>query len=107
MIYKFKCEATSDLLMNGPVGDRLLGIVGRPVEPRGILQPDDMMAAIRALELAVAEDETRLSVTQGNSVVGVPLDEDVGAVTLRQHSWPLIEMMKQAQSAHEAIVWGV
>jgi hypothetical protein len=29
------------------------------------------------------------------------------AVTLRQHARPLIEMLKQAQKASEAIVWDV
>ena len=93
--------------MAGPVGDRMLGIVGKPVAAQGILQPGDMLAAIRALELAVAEDESRLSEVKGNSATDNEAAQEVDTVTLRQHAWPLIEMLKQAQAANEVIVWGV
>jgi hypothetical protein len=107
MIYKFKCKATGDLLMAGPVGDRMLGILGKPVAAQGILQPADMLAAIRALELAVAEDGSRLFDVEGNPAVEDEAAGAADAVTLRQHAWPLIEMLKQAQVAGEVIVWGV
>ena len=107
MIYKFKCKAAADVLMTGPVGDRLLRIVGKPDSAQGILHPSDMLSAIRALELAVAEDESRLSDIKGSSAVGDVAAEDADDVTLRQHAWPLIEMMKQARVADEVIVWGV
>lgn len=107
MIYDFKCKTTGDVQMAGPVGDRMLGIVGKPVAAQGILQPGDMLAAIRALELAVAEDESRLSDVKGNSAADDEAALKADTVTLRQHAWPLIEMLKQAQAAHEAIVWGV
>ncbi len=109
MIYRFQCKAAGDVLMTGPVGERLLGIVGKPVAPQGILQPGDLASAIDALQRAVAEDETRLSALQSKSAVVDSIDADAQAeaVSLRQHAWPLIEMMKQAQSANEAIVWGV
>ena len=107
MIYKFKCKAAGDVLMAGPVGDRLLGIVGKPVSAQGILQPSDMLSAIRALELAVAEDESRLADDKSRSTAADEAAEEADEVTLRQHAWPLIEMMKQAQVADEVIVWGV
>lgn len=107
MIYKFKCRATGDVLMARPVGDRMLGIVGKPVAAQGILQTGDMLAAIRALELAVAADEAQLSDVKGQPAGEDEAAEDADAVTLRQHAWPLIEMLKQAQAANEVIVWGV
>ena len=107
MIYKFKCKATGDVLMAGPVGDRMLRIVGKPVAEQGILQPGDMLSDIRALELAVADDESRLPDVKGNSALEDEAGEDADVVTLRQHAWPLIEMLKQAQAANEVIVWGV
>lgn len=106
MIYKFKCKATGDVLMAGPVGDRMLGIVGKPFASQGILQPGDMLAAIRDLELAVAEDESRLSDVKDKPAVDDEA-EAADAVTLRQHAWPLIELLKEAQASDEVIVWGV
>lgn len=66
MIYRFKCKATGDLLMAGPVGDRMLSVVGKPIAAQGILQPGDMLSDIRALELAVADEESTLSGVKGN-----------------------------------------
>ena len=107
MIYKFKCKVTGDVLMAGPVGDRMLRIVGKPVAEKGILQPGDMLSDIRALELAVEDDESKLSAVKDNPPLEDEAGEDADAVTLRQHAWPLIEMLKQAQAANEVIVWGV
>ncbi|MBC7469252.1 MAG: DUF1840 domain-containing protein [Ramlibacter sp.] len=107
MIYKFKCKATGNVLMAGPVGDRMLRILGKPLAEQGILQPTDMLSDIRALELAVAEDESRLSDVKGNPPLEDETGEDADAVTLRQHAWPLIEMLKEAQATNEVIVWGV
>ena len=107
MIYKFNCKTTGDLRMTGPVGDRMLHIMGKPVAAQGILQPGDMLSDIQALELAVADDESRLSGAKGNAALKDEAGDDADAVTLRQHAWPLIEMLKQAQAANEVIVWGV
>ena len=93
--------------MAGPVGDRMLGILGKTVAAQGILQPGDMLSDIRALELAVADDESRLADVKGNPALEHEPAADADAVTLRQHAWPLSEMLKQAQAANEVIVWGV
>lgn len=107
MIYKFKSKAAGDLLMTGPVGDRLLRIIGEDVTAQGIIQAADMNRAVQALEAAVAEDESRLAQIDGETDTGNPAPIDADPVTLRQHVWPFIEMMKRAQASGEAIVWGV
>lgn len=107
MIYKFKSKAAGDLLMTGPVGDRLLRIIGKDVTAQGIIEAAAMPRAVHALEAAVADDESRLARIKGETSIrnSDPIDDD--PVTLRQHAWPLIEMMKRSQAAGEAIVWGV
>ncbi len=107
MIYRFKCKTTGDVLMAGSVGDRMLSIMSKTDAPQGILQTDDMLSDIRALELAVADEESRLSGVKGKPALDDQAEEGADAVTLRQHAWPLIEMLKQAQAAREVIVWGV
>lgn len=106
MIYKFKSKATGDLVMTGPVGDRLLCLIGKDAASRGIIEPPSMPAAMRALEAAVSADEARLQVETDTSFDG-PDPEAVSKVTLRQHVWPMIEMLKRAHGGGEAIVWGV
>jgi Domain of unknown function (DUF1840) len=107
MIYKFKSKAAGNLLMTGDVGDRLLRIIGKDVTAQGIIEATAIPRAVHALEAAVAEDESRLAKIKGKTNTGNPEPIDADPATLRQHAWPLIEMMKRAQAAGEAIVWGV
>ena len=97
MIYKFKSPATGDLIMLGPQGDQLLRLLGREPAPRGIVEPADMAAALAALQAAIAADDTSAAA----DAEGRP------AVTLRQRMWPMVEMLRRAQAADAAVVWGV
>ena len=97
MIYKFKSAATGDLIMLGAHGDQLLQLLGREPAPRGIIDVVDMPAASAALLAAIARDEG-------------PVQDDEAAqptVGLRQRLWPMIEMLRRAEAADAAVVWGV
>ena len=100
MIYKFKSKATGDLIMTQPVGERVLGLIGKERTPQGIIEVAQMPAAIGALESAVASESPRKA---GD-------DDDGGAqgdrVSLRQRVWPMVEMMKRAMAEKEPITWG-
>jgi Domain of unknown function (DUF1840) len=97
MIYRFKSAATGDLIMLAPNGDQMLRILGREPAPQGIIEVAAMPAAIAALLAAIAREETP------------PEDEDerLPPVGLRQRLWPMIEMLRRAQAADAAVVWGV
>lgn len=97
MIYKFKSNATSDLIMLGPNGDQLLRLIGREPQAKGIIEPPMLFAAIADLQRAIESEEA-------DRADRPPASHKVG---LRQRMWPMIEMMKRAQAAGEAIVWGV
>ena len=99
MIYKFKSAATGDLLMLGAHGDLLLQLLGRVPAARGIIEVADMPAANAALLAAIAQDEAPRPAD----------DEDAAqpAVGLRQRLWPMIELLRRAQAADAAVVWGV
>ena len=95
MIYKFRSKATGDLVMLGPNGDQVLQLIGKQPGPKGIIEPADMPAAMRALQEAAAQGQAA-SDSDGERAVG-----------LKQRVWPMVEMMKRAQAADEPIVWGV
>ena len=108
MIYKFKSKAGGDVLMLGPNGDALLRTLGREPAAQGIIEPAAMPAAIQAIEQAVlADDAARAAARQA----GEAGDDDAAgpreAVGLRQRFWPLVDLLKRAQQAGEAVVWGV
>mgnify|MGYP003576447342 CR=1 FL=1 len=107
MIYKFKSKAAGDVIMTGPSGDQILGIIGKEPAAKGIVLPADMPAAIAALEHAVQEDEAaRKRAEEEAAAKGSPLPPREG-VTLRQRAWPLIDMMRRCHAADKEIVWGV
>ena len=100
MMYKFKSQATGDLIMTQPVGDRVLSLIGKATTPQGIIDVDQMAAAASALEAAVAAESPK------------PADDaDEGSlradtVSLRQRVWPMVEMLKRASAENQPITWG-
>jgi len=100
MMYKFKSQATGDLIMTQPVGDRVLGLIGKDPAPQGIIEVDQMPAAIGALEAAVAAESPRPADDGGDA------SARGDAVSLRQRVWPMVEMMKRAHAGKQPIVWG-
>lgn len=95
MLYKFKSKAAGDIVMLQAHGDQLMRLIGREPAAKGIIEPADMPAAMRALQDAAAQAQAA-SDADGERGVG-----------LKQRVWPIIEMMKRARAADEPIVWGV
>ena len=94
MLYKFKSKATGDLIMLEPDAKRLLKIMGREDQIKGIFLADQLPLAIAALESAVAKEE---------------LDDlqDPKQISLRQRSSPMLKMLKQCLNQSVDVVWGV
>jgi hypothetical protein len=102
MLYKFKSKAAGDVIMLGPNGDHVLRLLGREPAPKGIFEVAQMAALVAALERAVAADEAqrKQAAEDGESKAKADM------VTLRQRVWPLVEMLRRSEAAHEPIVWG-
>jgi len=101
MIYKFKSKAAGDLIMTQLVGERVLALIGKGNTPRGIIEVDQMPAAIAALEAAVAAEAPRSAKDDADA------DDQADRVSLRQRLWPMVEMMKRALAEEQPITWGV
>ena len=100
MMYKFKSQATGDLIMTQPVGERVLSLIGKAPAPQGIIDVDQLQAAMSALEAAVAAESPRPA--DDGSEASPKADK----VSLRQRVWPMVEMMKRALAEKQPIVWG-
>ena len=99
MIYKFKSKAAGDVIMLGPNGDQMLRLIGHEPAAKGIVDVEQLPAAIAALRAAVHDDEAQPAE-----------DEDApgrNAVSLRQRLWPVIEMFERSLGEKQPVVWGV
>ena len=107
MLYKFKSKASGDLIMLEPNGRRVLEIIGKAPGAKGIVLPEQMLAAIASLEAAVAKEETERHAADGHASEEGSIAHDGTAVGLRQRVLPFIEMLKRCHTAGNEIVWGV
>jgi len=94
MLFKFKSKVTGDLIMLEPDAKRLLKIMGREDQAKGIFLVDQLPAAIAALDEAVTQEELE----------GL---QDPKQISLRQRSLPMLKMLKQCLSQSADVVWGV
>lgn len=107
MLYKFKSKATGDLVMLEPNGRRVLEVIGKDPGPQGIILPDQMDAAIAALEQAVRDEEAaRQRATEEAARRGEPAPR-FEEVSLRQRALPFVEMLRRCRKAGKEMVWGV
>jgi cyclopropane-fatty-acyl-phospholipid synthase len=90
-----------------PNGRQILNIVGKESLAKGILLPQDMPAAIEALERAIAQDEAAQEQRRQSALAAGESLPRSDTVTLRQRAVPFIDMLKQCQRAEKEIVWGV
>ena len=105
MLYIFKSKVTGNLIMLQPNAERLLQIIGKDAAPRGILLPQQIAAAIAALEAAMEQEEADLKAATQAAKAEVVSRADV--VSLRQRAVPFIDMLRRCQKAGKEVVWGV
>ena len=108
MLYKFKSKAAGDLIMLEPNGRRVLEIIGKDPGPQGIILPEEMPGATRALEDAIAreESEQKAAIDDAKAKGQVPPRME-SSVSLRQRAVPFLDMLRRCQEAGKEIVWGV
>jgi hypothetical protein len=110
MLYTFKSKAAGNLIMLGPNGDELLQIIGRPRSAMGVITPEDMPAALQAIEAAIARADAavrKADRTPAPDAADNDREPAADPVTLRQRAWPFVEMLQRAHQAGEVITWGV
>ena len=110
MIYKFKSQAAGDIIMLETNGRQLLKIIGKDDAAsliKGILLPEQMSAAVAALESAIATEESTLQQRVKEAQAAGEVVPRPEAITLRQRAVPFIDMIQRCHKAQKEIVWGV
>ena len=107
MLYKFKSKAAGDLIMLEPNGRRVLEIIGKEPGPKGIILPEEMPAAMQALEAAIQREEAQQKAAIEEAQAKGQVPPKFGDVSLRQRAVPFVDMLKRCSAAGKEIVWGV
>lgn len=100
MLYKFKSKNAGDVIMLEPNGRKILEIIGKDAGPKGIILPEQMPAAIAALQAAMVLEESHDENHDGAAVPG-------DALGLRQRAMPFMDMLRRNQQSGDEVVWGV
>jgi hypothetical protein len=105
MIYQFRSKAGPDVIMLADLTQRIFDILGRPLEPRGILTKEQLPILITALETAILQDLEERS--KANNPANEKTEKPKLADRLGQRAYPFLELMKQAKAKNEPVMWGV
>ena len=105
MIYQFRSKAGPDVIMLADLTKRIFDILGRPLEPRGILTVEKLPDLITALETAILKDLEERSNAKSDTQDGS--EKPKLTDRLGQRAYPFLELMKQAKAKDEPVMWGV
>ena len=123
MLFEFKSRATGSVVMTNDVGKKVLPLIGKSPEPKGIITVGQMPAAIAALEAAckrenelaaVAKNKAKGSIASRAAGAGANAEQDAAdpgddphLIGICQRVFPLIDMLKVSHAAGKDITWGV
>ena len=107
MLYTFKSKAAANLIMLQPNGERVLEIIGKETGPTGIILPEQMPAAIAALQDALAQEDASMQAAVKAAKASGEVAPRLDGVSLRQRAVPFLDMLKRCHAAGKEIVWGV
>lgn len=106
MLYRFKSQATPDLVMLGPDAEGALRLIGKDLTPEGVISPDQLPRAIDILQRAWREDHALRLREEKSAPEPLPDTDDADPdVRLSQRLVPLVNMLEQANKADVAVVW--
>jgi hypothetical protein len=111
MLYKFKSRNTGDIIMLQASGQQVLQIIGKAPDgnaaEKGIILPEQMPAAISALEAAAVQEDADRAAAMAEALANNEPVPHFAAVSLRQRVRPFIQMLQLCQKENDEVVWGV
>lgn len=104
MLIIFSSQATAQVMMLDDLATRLLAILGRQLETRGIITVEQLPAAIKALENAIAQDDQPSAEKNNAEPEETSSNEHL---RLAQRAFPLLNMLRRAEEKNKPVVWGI
>ena len=103
MLYKFKSKNAGDVIMLEANGRKVLEVIGKDEGPTGIVLAAEMPAAIKALQDAIALEESKRDSNDKRDDAAAKVDP----LGLRQRALPFIDMLQRNHKANTDVTWGV
>ena len=112
MLYKFKSKNAGDVIMLEPNGRKMLELIGKEAGPTGIILAEQMPAAVKALQDAIALEELHNKNHDQDHDQDHDEYHDEKVVKgdspgLRQRAMPIIDMLERNYNAGTDVTWGV
>ena len=104
-MYKFKSKNAGDVIMLEPYGRRVLEIIGKGGAHKGIILPEQMPAAIAALQAAIEHEEADRKAADKKEKDEASAHAD--GLGLRQRTLSFIHMLQSCRQSGDEIMWGV
>lgn len=113
MLYKFKSQATADVIMLRDSAEEILRIVGKDAGPTGIITVAQIPGAVAALRAEIQRRETAAPGHHAPDDVAQQVSGDAPEqasdepISLRRRAAPFIEMLERSAADGKDVVWGV
>ncbi len=110
MIVTFQSAASGDVIMFGDVAHRMMEIMGKGADAKGIVTVEQLPGAIARLQAAIDADKAQRA---GMAEEDFPQTEAVAGgarrayVSLAQRAAPLLELLQWSLKKKKPVVWGV
>lgn len=106
----FQSAAAGDVIMFGDVARRMMEIMGKDPDDKGIVTVEQLPEAIARLKAAIAEDKVKRAGVQDEDLPQTESTPNGGQrafVSLVQRAVPLLELLEWALKKKKPVVWGV
>ncbi|MDR0701580.1 MAG: DUF1840 domain-containing protein [Azoarcus sp.] len=115
MLVTFKSRAGADVIMLGEAAGQLLAALGKDAgEAKGVVTVEQLPEAISRLQSAIENERARQNAkTAAEREAAEEAEREAGrigmaaSVNLAQRAWPLLDLLRRAQTANVPVVWGV
>lgn len=103
MIYQFQTKNAAPVIMLDDLTHRIFNVIERPFENKGIFLLEQIPTYITRLEAFIKAEQSPESETSDS-------EEEIPSVTedpLGQRAYPLLMLLRQAQTDGEPVIWDV
>ena len=110
MIVTFQSPASGDVIMFGDVAHRMMELMGKDPDPKGIVTVEQLPDAIARLRAAVEADKQQRADMRGEDRPQFETGEGGikrPYVSLAQRAAPLMELLEWSLKKMKPVVWGV